>query len=110
MDITRRSFVKGLAALAVAPSIPLSLIQSEKDKFLSSIKDGVISNQKFYLTQPIVLRDLHNLTIDHCWFIATKKFRGPILDVDNCKNLRIQFCTFYLDDIIARERNEWPIT
>lgn len=109
MDIARRTFIRGLlglAALAVAPSIPLSLVRSEQEKFLASVKDNIVEGKTFYLKQPVVLNDINNLTILNCKFVAMENYSGPLIEIgDNCYGVVIQYCKFYYGDATPYDKN-----
>ena len=71
MNINRRGFLKGigaLAALAVAPSIPAALVQSEMDRLMAKIATGVVRDEIFYLDGPVILSGVNNLRITQCKF------------------------------------------
>ena len=72
--MNRRSFIKSLAATLAAAAVasPLSLAAKEKERqrFERLIRAGLITNETFYLTEPIVITG-DNLRIEKCKFVIT---------------------------------------
>ena len=96
MNINRRGFLKGigaLAALAVAPSIPAALVQSEMDRLMAKIATGVVSGETFYLDGPIVISGVNNLRITECRFVF--KMSAPweyLVKIEDAQNLIFSSC------------------
>ena len=87
MKVSRRGFLAGLGALAVAASLPASVCAQWS-------KDRVIRGQRFVLHEPMVFDFEDGLLITDCRFEAAPDFVGKwLLDLRNCKNVRITSCT-----------------
>jgi hypothetical protein len=96
----RRGFIQGLlglAALAVAPTVPAQLIQTESDRFLAEAATGLIRNKVFYLDGPVTLIGVRNLTIDSCSFFCKNVGDKALLTLDDCEGLTIMNCLFQGD-------------
>lgn len=98
MTISRRGFIKGLAALAavaIAPSITEeALVKKEHKRLLALMNTGLIENEIFYLEDTLIIQNIDNLIIRNCTFKFPKGFRDACLDISNTTGIQIIDCIF----------------
>jgi hypothetical protein len=100
MEANRRTFIKGLvalAALAIAPATLKPFAQTDYDKFLEMAKSGgVIDGYLFDFRGkgPVVLRDFHDLTIKNCRFLLSGDGAMVEQHSETCSNVSVESCTF----------------
>jgi len=97
----RRRVLKGAAGLAVVACIPIGLnegyrllTEHEQTQFINSVESNqVIENMTFYLDRTAVLKNLENVIIRRCEFIAMPGFIGnSLLYLENVRGFSISDC------------------
>lgn len=101
---SRRRFIKGAAGLAAIAAIPVGasgalqlLSPAEKADLVTKIESGsVIENITFVLDKPITLKNVSNVLIRNCRFIASPDFVGlEMIYIDaGCEGLTIRDSVF----------------
>lgn len=85
----RRRFIKCAAGLAALSVIPASgtfklLDVAERNQLISEIESGLIEGKTFLIDRTICIKNMINLTIRNCRFIASDNFIGnSLLEIDN---------------------------
>ena len=89
-NLSRRRFIASAASLAtlavVRPSLS-KLSVTDRDRLEAELKSyATISGQTFYLPddRPVLLTNLHHITITGCAFIWEKDPRGCYMEINNC--------------------------
>lgn len=99
MNITRRGFLQGFAALAatavVSPSVLVPLARTDEQRLLDMAKTGVIEGQTFLFDGPVVIAGIANLFIVRSNFIwkTDRVWGGSALEFKNC-GLHVHKCSF----------------
>lgn len=99
--MNRRTFLRGfagLAAVAVAGPTLAALSKTDRDRLVAQMQNnGVIEDQTFVIRdgKPIMLKDVHGLTIRRCRFIWTTPSDGPYIIVGKgCDYCTLDTCSF----------------
>jgi hypothetical protein len=77
MNVSRRRFITGtaaLAAFAVTPAL-VKLCQTDRERLLEQMRTGEISHQFFHFTdgRSVEFRGVRDLYVHHCHFLWTDK-------------------------------------
>jgi len=105
--VTRRHFIRGaagLAALAVVGPSLVKLTKTDRERLIEMVKTGVVRDQWFHISEPVVLRSYHGLLITNCYFVMTD--RG-ILDLADSRNVTISYCHFDCRQQQYLESKDW---